>query len=619
MTDRSRGSSRGPSRSLPLRSGVLLLVLALLPVPAAAVPLTTGADFLLMTTGARPDGMGQAFSAVADDVNTLSFNPAGLGNIRLPEAGFGYERFLAGIDYNFLGAAVPMGEAGVLGLGYIEMGTAPFNSTADPLAMPGTAQDQAFIAGWGKSFYSLHLGAAVKYIQRRLDSQTGNGMAYDLGLRVKPSPNLTLASSVMNLGPGIQLASLEPLPTLVNLGLAWRAIESPDHRLELALGGTAYLGSNTQSLQAGAEYWYRDSFALRCGYQARSRDTELTTNGLSAGAGVKVDFIQLDYAFQPFNDLGVIHRVSGLLWWDGPWIGGGEPNPPKNVQVQPVKGALEVRWERPQGPGQAFQVTYQPLDGGPEGHSRPLFNPYFRLEHIPSGTIYRFSVRTLNGSVASFPSPDTYAVAPETLPEEEGVGGAGERVSVSSWVKGEVDGVGLHLSWKPDPDSEGYHIYRMSPSGRMVRLTRYPRQGHQVWVTDISGLQGWRWYVTTLSRSRKKEMTLGFFLWFPTPQEQDMADERPRLKLHVEPEPRHRMFLDWGDAAGAEGYTLFVGDEQDGILERWKDFPPGTKTDLVQVPSSRSKILFVVAPKDARGQWSQKSNLSGAEFLRDEP
>ncbi len=84
--------------------------------------------------------MGQAFSAVADDINTLSFNPAGLGNIRLPEVGYGYESFLGGIDYNFVGAAIPAGAAGVLGLGYITMGTAPFNSTANPLAAPGTAR-----------------------------------------------------------------------------------------------------------------------------------------------------------------------------------------------------------------------------------------------------------------------------------------------------------------------------------------------------------------------------------------------------------------------------------------------------------------------------------------------
>ena len=39
---------------------------------------TTGAQFLKIGTGARPVAMGYAFSAVADDLNALYWNPAGL-------------------------------------------------------------------------------------------------------------------------------------------------------------------------------------------------------------------------------------------------------------------------------------------------------------------------------------------------------------------------------------------------------------------------------------------------------------------------------------------------------------------------------------------------------------
>ena len=165
-----------------------LLLSALLPSVSTGAPLTTGADFLLMTTGARPDGMGQAFNAVADDINTLSFNPAGLGNIRMPEVGYGHESFVSDINYDFIGAAIPFGSAGVLGLGYLSMGTAPFNSTADPTAPAVTVQDQALIAGWGKSFYDIHVGAAVKYINRHLDTVQGSGLGFDLGLRYRLFP-----------------------------------------------------------------------------------------------------------------------------------------------------------------------------------------------------------------------------------------------------------------------------------------------------------------------------------------------------------------------------------------------------------------------------------------------
>ena len=126
----------------------------------SAKGLTSGADFLLVNTGARPDALGGAFSAVADDVNTLTYNPAGLANIRLPEAGYGRYDFVAGIHYDFVGLASPLGDYGVLGFGYVGMGTDAFNSTEDPNATPGTASEKALILGWGRSFGRLHLGVS---------------------------------------------------------------------------------------------------------------------------------------------------------------------------------------------------------------------------------------------------------------------------------------------------------------------------------------------------------------------------------------------------------------------------------------------------------------------------
>src|SRR5271169_5373789 len=123
----------------------LIASLFLLATGAGAAPLTSGADFLLMTTGARPDGMGQAFSAVADDINTLSFNPAGLANIRLPQFGYSHASFLSDINYDFLGLALPVGTLGVLGFGYLGMGTGPFNSTQDPSTPSVSVQNTALL------------------------------------------------------------------------------------------------------------------------------------------------------------------------------------------------------------------------------------------------------------------------------------------------------------------------------------------------------------------------------------------------------------------------------------------------------------------------------------------
>jgi len=60
---------------------------------------------------ARPYGMGNAFSAVANDVNAILFNPAGLATVKQIEAAGGAERTLAGRTPQtdlFAAGAVPL-------------------------------------------------------------------------------------------------------------------------------------------------------------------------------------------------------------------------------------------------------------------------------------------------------------------------------------------------------------------------------------------------------------------------------------------------------------------------------------------------------------------------------
>lgn len=608
---------------------------------ANATPLTTGADFLLMTTGARPDGMGQAFSAVADDINTLSFNPAGLGNIRMPEVGYGYESFVAGINYNFVGAGIPMGGAGVLGLGYISMGTAPFNSTANPSIPTSSAQDQALVGGWGRSFYDLHVGAAVKYIARQLDTVHGNGLGFDLGLRYRLQPTLTLAASAMNIGEGIRLASLEPLPTLINTGIAWTALEIPFHSLTLAANGAFDVATNNQQLGFGAEYWYRELFALRAGYLAHSIDTSFNSDGFSAGAGIRISFMQLDYAFQPFNTLGMVHRVSGILRWDGPWVAGGEPNPPKYVNARLIPKAIEICWEKPQGPVQSYEVLVQPLDGSRPIVSQPVVNPIYDFPDYKPGTLYRISVRSINHGIRSFPSDETYletegvqvaeqkpiepeaitAVQPTVTPTVEVITGkAAPPLSAFQGLEVEADVVGLRISWKePAGAIAGYNLYRKSPSNHIEKVTQEPKKSNTVWVTDTSGLQGWVWIVTAVAQDGLGEKVVGKCLWYPSPQDAEILGKSPAIKLNASPQPGWKVYLDWDSYPSAAGYALLVSREPDNVYEFFEETQNNQPNALLQVRENHNPYCFIVVPKSANGSWLKRSNEAKVELFTDVP
>jgi hypothetical protein len=585
----------------------------------AAAPLTTGADFLLMTTGARPDGMGQAFSAVADDINTLSFNPAGLGNIRLPEVGYGHESFVAGIDYDFVGGAIPMGVAGVLGLGYINMGTAPFNSTANPSTPSVAASDQAFIGGWGRSFYYLQVGASVKYIQRQLDTVQGNGFGFDAGIRYRPFPWLSLAGSAMNVGWGIQLANLEPLPTLFNTGIAWTAVESPEVTLNLAANAEFNIITATQQFSLGTEYVLEDAFSLRAGYLFNTLDANFNPDGFSAGAGVKVSFIQLDYAFQPFNTLGIVHRFSGMLLWDGPWVAGGEPNPPKFVNVMQTPKALQIRWEKALGSVESYEVTLQPLDGRDPIICPRVVNPYFEFKNYDPETLYKVSVKSIgNGGNPSFPSDEFYIETTSPLDEVKELykkmGNDITKLTVAKGLSAKVDDAGLQLSWnRPEGSAASYNLYRESPGGRVEKVNKETKQNNRFWLTDTSGLEGYKWIVTSVG-PKGKENTVGSYLWYPSPKEMEQLARLPSLRLTASPEPDHKVFLDWDKVPGAAGYALFVSHKADGVYEYYKDVSGTKATLLFKATQNHGKFYFMIIPKDANGAFIGWSNEAFVEL-----
>jgi hypothetical protein len=586
---------------------------------AGAGSLTTGADFLLQTTGARPDGMGQAFSAVADDINTLSFNPAGLGNIRLPEIGYGHEDFFADTGFDFVGAALPMGDAGVLGLGYLGVGTAPFNSTNNPSAPLVSVQDTALIAGWGKSYYDLEVGAAVKYINETVAGVQGNGLGFDLGVRYRLIPELALAGSVLNIGPGIQFASLEPLPLDVNVGAAWTVLNNPDHNLTLASDISIETTASTQRYSFGTEYWYKNMFALRVGYLANSQE-----EGISAGLGFKYSFFELDYAYEPDNNLGSISRFSGLFRWDGPWISGGEPNPPLFVTAQQDGPMLEIRWNKPQGPVKAYEVILQPTDGDAI-ISSAISDTVCQVKNFAPDTLYRITVRSIGfGGALSFPSKEISiltlsqeAVEKKILQEQKN---NGKNESVSRELYGKVDSVGLQLSWAPARDKNivGYNLYRKSPTGPIEKVSLSRKLSNEIWVSGVSGLWNYEWIVTVVQKDGR-EKTWGNYLWRPSAQEiNELSTAAPR-HLKAIPQPKRQVFLVWDEDPEAVGYTLLYSLSPDGVYEVYKEIKGVETNVLLNMPGGRDTYYFIVVSQRSDDEDSLATQEAKVQLYQDVP
>src|ERR1019366_8604244 len=84
---------------------------------------TSGGNVLSMGVGARAIAMGEAYTAQADDVSSLYWNPAGLGILNQSQASFMYNQAYEGLSFNNASVATPLENGGIgASLSYLSYG-----------------------------------------------------------------------------------------------------------------------------------------------------------------------------------------------------------------------------------------------------------------------------------------------------------------------------------------------------------------------------------------------------------------------------------------------------------------------------------------------------------------
>ncbi len=262
--------------------------------------------------------MGGAFTAVADDVSTTYWNTAGLAQLEYAEINLLHMSYFQSTDYEFAGLALPVRPGSVLGLSTFLDFVPAFNSTNNPSATPGSANDVAVALGYGQSLGShFSFGIGAKYINSNLVTYTASGEALDAGvLLYTTSKDWMFGLSAQNLGQissFSQNASQQKLPFDYRAGLAYRFHpEKPTHFL-IGLDLEKPM-DNGAVLHSGGELWFGSktlSAALRAGYSFNSFNQDLGgMTGASLGAGLRYAGIEFDYAYVPFGILGETQRFS---------------------------------------------------------------------------------------------------------------------------------------------------------------------------------------------------------------------------------------------------------------------------------------------------------------------
>lgn len=296
-------------------------------MPAHAVDIssragTATAQFLKLEMGARHAAMGGTYAGYGSDVFTLWGQPASIA--AAPQAwqvGFQHSEWFEGIQQEYIGitGALGRGRAGLVvnTLGVDDLLRSTENSSGQLTGTGGTfgARDWGVALHYGLPIGdALTLGGAARVITSKIDNENATGFAADLGAqwRVRSVEGLTLGVSATNLGTGLKfLRERDDFPMTFRAGAAYQI---PRARLLVAADVVKAIDRDIDA-GVGVEWKPIEMLRLRGGYRSQGRDVG---EGLTAGLGVNLMGIEIDYAYVPFGVLGEAHRVSaGYLFGGG--------------------------------------------------------------------------------------------------------------------------------------------------------------------------------------------------------------------------------------------------------------------------------------------------------------
>ena len=270
--------------------------------------------------GARPVGMGGAFTAIADDSNASLYNPAGIVQVQWNELSAMYSRLFSGLTL-YSGSAATGGDTVHLDQNYVAFVSKPSAWGSFGLSWQNFNTTHLYREDTVNLSYAHYLGDVIpvldnqvsmgvnlKYLRRSfsLDAATINDPVFaggdkksavtgDVGLLWKPDQGTyegwRAGLNVQNFTqPNVGFLEKEKLPIEYRLGLAYQSKQMP--WLVPALDLTRRDG--VTGVNGGVESWlFHDALGLRAG---ANRDEAAAGISYYQSLSKKTGF-RLDYSF----------------------------------------------------------------------------------------------------------------------------------------------------------------------------------------------------------------------------------------------------------------------------------------------------------------------------------
>ncbi len=286
-------------------------------------------SFMLLRNNmsARAAGLSGSFEAMADDPNTLFFNPAAISTVT--KKNFSATFFKHVLDINsglvtyirdFEGIGRLAGSVNFTSYGSFDAADKYGNITGS-----FSASDLVFGVTYSNELDSnLYWGATAKFVFVTLEKASSVAFAVDAGLIYRiPEKRLNIGFSVLHAGAQISRFGdiSESLPLDVRIGLN-HALRGLPLLLNVSLHHLADNEDNFfdrfLNFSIGGEFSFGKNVEVRIGYdnsirQNSAPDFDKKLSGFSGGLGLKFEDFNFDYGLAQISSYAYFHRFSLAL------------------------------------------------------------------------------------------------------------------------------------------------------------------------------------------------------------------------------------------------------------------------------------------------------------------
>lgn len=291
---------------------------------------TSSMTFLKIGLGARAVSMGGAYVAVANDVTSMFWNPAGLVQSGKNEFAVSHLDWLVDVDYEFAGLAYrvhPNISIGLFGA-YLHFADMEVTTETHPYGDGSYFQYSDLSTGVTGSFKltdKFSVGLTLKLVRETLDNLTMTGGMLDFGTYYWTGyKTLRIAAAMRNFGPnlrpsgtyirqelnGTRESEYEEFapPTIFTLGAAMDVYTKGVHTLMCSVQMNHPM-DDQESYVAGAEYRWSRWLALRSGFNLSNQ-----ANRVSFGVGLFIPYagnrLKINFSMADYENLNMTQQLS---------------------------------------------------------------------------------------------------------------------------------------------------------------------------------------------------------------------------------------------------------------------------------------------------------------------